>query len=91
MQQQKEFKGQDQKFKLLIGGTYKHYKGKEYKLLTVAFNCETDQIEYSVVYQGLYKDEKLGQNPIFTQSLKRFVELEMIDGKLQPRFKLIEK
>ena len=75
---------------LVPHGTYQDYKGMSYKVLMVVWNSEADELEEWVVYQGLYEDPKLGKNPIFARSLAKFLETVHIDGKEQPRFKLIE-
>lgn len=63
-------------------GKYKHYKGEEYEVLSIATHSET--LEPMVVYQALY-----GNNEIWVQSLKRFEEEVEADGKNIPRFKYI--
>ncbi|MGE0206448.1 MAG: DUF1653 domain-containing protein [Candidatus Babeliales bacterium] len=68
---------------------YEHYKGKRYKILMLVWNSEADDLEQWVVYQGLYNDPKLGDNPIFARSLNKFCETVLIDNQEQPRFKLI--
>lgn len=46
---------------LVIGGKYRHFKGKEYRLISVAKHSET--LEYYVVYQKLYDDGALWVRP----------------------------
>ena len=64
-----------------IGGIYRHYKNKEYKVLAVAINSET--LEKMVVYQALY-----GEREIWVRPLQMFVEKVIVDGKEIPRFAL---
>ena len=71
-------------------GIYEHYKGMRYKVLMVAWNSEGDELEPWVVYQGLYTDPTLGDNPIFMRSLDKFLENVVIDNKEQPRFRFIK-
>jgi len=63
-------------------GKYKHYKGNEYEVLSIATYSET--LEPMVVYQALY-----GNNEIWVQSLKRFTEEVEVDGENIPRFKYL--
>jgi len=60
-------------------GKYKHYKGKEYKVIGIAKHSET--LEDLVVYQALY-----GEGQIWVRSLKMFLEEVKVDGKKIPRF-----
>lgn len=64
-----------------IGGIYRHYKNKDYKVLAVATHSET--LEKMVVYQALY-----GEKGIWVRPLAMFVEMVEIDGKEIPRFAL---
>jgi hypothetical protein len=63
-------------------GKYKHYKGKEYKVIGVAKHSET--LEDLVVYQKLYDDHLLWVRP-----LKMFTEDVEINGNKIPRFEYI--
>jgi hypothetical protein len=65
-------------------GIYKHYKGKRYEVLGMAKHSET--LEDMVVYKQLYDDGGLWVRP-----LKMFLENIEVDGKIMPRFKLIEE
>ncbi|MCC6643671.1 DUF1653 domain-containing protein, partial [Candidatus Peregrinibacteria bacterium] len=42
-------------------GIYRHYKGKNYRVIGVAKHSET--MELMVVYQGLYNSEEFGDQP----------------------------
>lgn len=68
---------------IVIEGLYEHYKGFQYKVIQVARHTET--LEELVVYQALY-----GERGIWVRPLSMFLENIEINGKLQPRFKLIE-
>ncbi len=64
-----------------IGGIYRHYKNKEYKVLALATHTET--LEKMVVYQALY-----GEEAVWVRPLAMFMEMVEIDGKKIPRFAL---
>lgn len=68
---------------LPINSLYEHYKGFRYKVLAVARHSES--LEELVVYQALY-----GENGIWVRPLSMFLENVTINGKSQPRFKLIK-
>ena len=60
-------------------GRYRHYKGKEYQLLTLARHSET--LEPMAVYQALY-----GEGDVWVRPARMFVEIVMKGGKSFPRF-----
>lgn len=64
-----------------IGGIYRHYKNKEYKVLALAIHTET--LEKMVVYQALY-----GEEAVWVRPLAMFMEMVEIGGKKIPRFAL---
>ena len=68
---------------IIINGLYEHYKGFRYKVLAVARHSET--LEELIVYQALY-----GEEGVWVRPLTMFLENVTIDGKPQPRFKLIQ-
>ena len=76
-----------------IAGIYRHYKGKDYEVLGVALQTETD--EKVVVYRALYPcpdlQQEYGEYPIFVRPYTMFFEKIEIDGRLVPRFKLLEE
>ncbi len=63
-------------------GKYRHYKGKEYKVIGTAKHSET--LEELVVYKALY-----GNYDLWVRPLKMFTEEVEIDGKKMPRFQYI--
>lgn len=63
-------------------GRYRHYKGKEYKVIGTARHSETE--EMMVVYQCLYGDMSLWIRP-----LEMFLEDVEIAGKKIPRFEYV--
>lgn len=72
------------KQKLPIGAKFRHYKGKEYKILAIGRHSE-DQKLY-VVYQGLYNDQVYGNLPIWIRPIEMFFETVNFDGKEVARF-----
>ncbi len=60
-------------------GRYRHFKGKEYRVLGVARHSET--LEPLVVYQALYGERGLWVRPaaMWTEQVER-------EGKTMPRF-----
>ncbi|NML45252.1 DUF1653 domain-containing protein [Ramlibacter sp. G-1-2-2] len=66
----------------LRSGRYRHYKGGEYEVVSVARHSETH--EPLVVYRPLYNDTGWWVRPF-----AMFVEDVVIDGKRQPRFAFV--
>ncbi|MFT5179585.1 MAG: cyclomaltodextrinase [Candidatus Paceibacteria bacterium] len=62
-------------------GKYKHYKGKEYEVISVAKHSET--LEELVVYKALYNDS------VWARPLDMFEEKMVVDGKEVYRFEYI--
>ncbi|MBP3411799.1 MAG: DUF1653 domain-containing protein [Oscillospiraceae bacterium] len=63
-------------------GYYEHYKGKRYRVLSMARHSETE--EWMVVYQALY-----GDFGIWVRPASMWNELVEKDGKQLPRFRFI--
>lgn len=63
-------------------GRYRHYKGKEYRVFTVATHSET--MEQLVVYQTLY-----GNFDWWVRPLAMFTEHVVVENKTMPRFEWI--
>lgn len=64
---------------LVIGGRYKHYKGKEYTVIAVANNSET--LEEMVVYRAEY-----GDNGVWVRPKGMFLESVKVNGESVERF-----
>jgi hypothetical protein len=64
-------------------GRYRHFKGGEYEVLGVARHSEG--LEDMVVYRPLYNDTGLWVRP-----LSMFLETVEYNGRIQPRFALLE-
>lgn len=73
------------KTELKLGAVYQHYKGKRYKIHNVVRHSET--LEEMVFYETLY-DCDLGQ--LWVRPKEMFLETIEIDGKVVPRFSLVE-
>ena len=43
--------------KVIVGKTYKHFKGKLYKVLHIGYSADT--LEKLVIYQAMYDDNKI--------------------------------
>ena len=63
-------------------GRYRHFKGKEYRVLCLARHSETE--EWMVVYQALY-----GEGGIWVRPAAMWNEIIERDGKSFPRFTYI--
>lgn len=66
------------------GAVFRHYKGKEYKIVTVGRHSE--DLQLYVVYEGLYDCPEFGERPVWIRPLDMFLEKVVIDGKEMPRF-----
>jgi len=60
-------------------GRYRHFKGKEYRLLGLARHSET--LEEMVVYEALY-----GEHGLWVRPLSMWNETVERDGERMPRF-----
>lgn len=81
-------KEEDVLSKVPLGAIFRHYKGKEYKILQIARHSE--DLSLCVVYQGLYTCETFGKEPIWVRPLKMFLEEIEYNGETIPRFKRIK-
>ena len=63
-------------------GRYRHFKGKEYRLIGIAKHSET--LEPMVVYQPLY-----GEGGLWVRPAAMWVETVERDGYVGPRFQWI--
>ncbi|KPU82752.1 hypothetical protein JI57_03395 [Psychromonas sp. PRT-SC03] len=68
---------------LIPCGKYQHYKGNFYQVENIVTHSETQ--EKMVVYRPLY-----GAQDLWVRPLSMFIENVEVDGKLQPRFLLID-
>lgn len=77
----------DLNLKLLEGRYFKHFKGKIYKLLTVAEHTETN--EDLVIYQAMYADFKIYARPV-DMFLSKVDKGKYPDVKQEYRFALMK-
>ena len=75
--------------KLVVGGTYKHYKGLLCKLIHLG-RLEED-LDEVVIYQELNDSKEYGKNPIWVRRKSVFLEEVYFNEEKVPRFKYIEK
>lgn len=64
-------------------GRYRHYKGREYRVLTVAKHSET--LENMVVYQALY-----GEKEVWVRPARMWTETVFHNGCPVSRFSFLE-
>ena len=69
-------------------GKYKHYKGKEYKVIGIATHSET--LEEMVIYKALYEIEGKGKDSLWVRPKVMFEEEVEVDGVVRKRFELID-
>lgn len=65
-------------------GIYRHFKGNLYRVIQIVRHSET--LEELVLYQALY-----GEKGLWVRPKEMFLETVEKDGKIIPRFTLIEK
>lgn len=69
---------------LKLGGIYRHYKGKTYRVHDLARHSET--LEWHVIYECLYDNP---EGKIWIRPMTMFQESVVIEGKTVPRFEYI--
>lgn len=72
-----------------VGDIYKHYKGKDYKILAIARNSENID-EMLIIYQALYDCPRFGLNQIWARPLSNFTQTIFLEGKEISRFKKMD-
>jgi hypothetical protein len=63
-------------------GKYRHYKGKEYEVIGIAYHSES--LEQFVVYRALYGDGRLWIRPY-----GMFLEEILVEGQKKMRFQYL--
>jgi hypothetical protein len=69
-------------------GKYRHYKGNLYEVIGEARHSETEEV--FVLYRPLYGEKQIGEHSYWVRPIEMFTENVLVDGKLQPRFALME-
>ncbi len=69
---------------LVIGGIYRHYKGKNYLVRELARHSETS--EWMVVYECLYPDP---ESKLWVRPLSLFLGEVIVEGRRVSRFSYI--
>lgn len=72
--------------KIVKGRCYRHFKGKEYKILCIAKDSETE--EDLVVYEALYGDHIIWVRP-YNMFISKVDKTKYKDVKQEYRFELI--
>ncbi len=75
----------DLKMKVKVGGVYRHYKGKEYRVLSIVKHSET--LEDLVSYECLYEND---MGKFWVRPLDMWLSPVQNKGKIEERFSLIE-
>ncbi|NPV93420.1 MAG: DUF1653 domain-containing protein [Firmicutes bacterium] len=68
---------------VIIGGRYRHFKGKEYMVLHLAKDSET--LQDLVVYRALYEEKK-----VWVRALEMFLGQKEVNGVSINRFELMD-
>ena len=68
-------------------GRYRHYKGREYEVLYLAYHSES--LEPMVVYRALYSDPNFPLG-VWVRPLNMFIENVEVGGASVPRFAQID-
>lgn len=74
--------------KILVGKTYRHFKGMLYKIIALAEHTETGEI--CVVYQALYGEYKTYVRP-YDMFVSKVDTEKYPDVSQKYRFELVEK
>lgn len=77
---------------VVVGGIYKHFKGKLYKVLMIGYDSETNNEEKPkklVIYEALYDDHKIWVRP-YDMFISPVDKTKYPDIKQEYRFELIK-
>ncbi|MFA6322289.1 MAG: DUF1653 domain-containing protein [Candidatus Buchananbacteria bacterium] len=69
---------------IIIGGIYRHYKNKDYKVIGLAKHSET--LEDMVVYEALYDNK---ESKLWVRPKELFVDSVEVNGQTVPHFKYL--
>ncbi len=75
---------------VVVGGTYKHFKGNLYKVLLIGYDSETnnENLKKLVIYEALYGDHKIWVRP-YDMFVSKIDKEKYPDINQEYRFELI--
>ena len=76
---------------VVVGGTYKHFKGNLYKVLMIGYDSETnnENLKKLVIYEALYGDHKIWVRP-YDMFVSKVDKEKYPDVLQEYRFELID-
>lgn len=77
---------------VVVGGIYRHFKGKLYKVLNIGYDSETNNLEFPkklVIYEALYDDYKIWVRP-YDMFVSKVDKNKYPDVTQEYRFELIK-
>lgn len=77
---------------VVIGGIYKHFKGKLYKVINIGYDSETNNDQFPkklVIYEALYDDHKIWVRP-YDMFISKVDKDKYPDVLQEYRFELID-
>lgn len=77
---------------VVVGGIYRHFKGKLYKVLNIGYDSETNNDEFPkklVIYEALYDDHKIWVRP-YDMFVSKVDKNKYPDVTQEYRFELIK-
>lgn len=77
---------------VVVGGIYRHFKGKLYKVLNIGYDSETNNDEFPkklVIYEALYDEHKIWVRP-YDMFVSKVDKTKYPDVLQEYRFELIK-
>lgn len=77
---------------VVVGGIYKHFKGKLYKVINIGYDSETNNDQFPkklVIYEALYDDHKIWVRP-YDMFISKVDKDKYPDVLQEYRFELID-
>ena len=77
---------------VVVGGIYKHFKGKLYKVINIGYDSETNNDQFPkklVIYEALYDDHKIWVRP-YDMFISKVDKEKYPDVLQEYRFELID-
>lgn len=69
-------------------GLYRHFKGKDYKVFSIARDCDNPE-KFLVIYKALYESPDFGKDVVWARPLEDFTGTKTIDNKVVKRFEFL--